>query len=956
MSRPTSQGWRRRHRRSAWVIGLLVLAALGVSIYSLIRSESGRTLASRLKPASVPEVPQQVAAAAVPKAGAKPQVRGRPIRGVVRLPNGKPAGSATVSIYRALTAWPEWRRELLEQAITNADGVYLFRFETTHGLLVGFEHPSHAGGLEEVSPLREQELRLLPGFSLDGYVRSAWGPVPNARVVLESVLSDVRRAEECTTGVDGSYSFTNLPAGPMRLVARHDSWQPRTVPAVVIGDLRHVDLQFERPAHAPLRGRVISAVSLLPIEGAVVELLAGNHRPGLVLPMRTRTGPDGSFVLAGLPRGNMQLLVRHEAHGADMNPLVIGAVNAEVQIELPSRSEVSGRLSGGSPPEFRGGELLQIRDLAGQLGYCVVGSDGRFRFAEPLSPGPATITVLGRGFSFERSNTPETAARITEAARTELDLHVKAPTLVRGNVVDEAGKPLAGAAVILTRVLAENARSISDAAFQFDLGAVGSQVVQLFGQDRDELLAVSGPDGGFEIRGHKPGPLQVRFELPGRGSRRVSTTVPESGDSKDLGAIELPRSCRVQGQVLRGSRSLAGALVTVVGRDCAGMTVTGFQGRFAVDDLLPGEYRVRASLPAQPKSSRDEMVTAAADRQDSVILRFNTGRTVRGSVTGSDGQPVVGAIVAVRGTMGQTTRTDAGGEFLLELADRAVELQVSLSDRSRSTVKSVPPGVDRVEVQLDTPPLCTLTAHVAGLPGKKRLAGALLRLTKLDGESEGETVTRWVDLQEGELRWPLCPAGSVRVVICSEGYAPFAIVRDFVANEEHALGDVLLEPGGRVQGVVQDQDGKPVAGATVLLGEEGDLDLCEPLVRTGQDGSFRISGVTSRSSRLVVRAQGFAARVIDLQLPQDVLGRAPLLVALERGSTIEVTCASAPDGGIVQLRRDGRLLASSELDENGRAWFTNRSAGTYTVQLLGSQTAPESVDVGTAPTASVRLP
>jgi hypothetical protein len=439
----------------------------------------------------------------------------------------------------------------------------------------------------------------------------------------------------------------------------------------------------------------------------------------------------------------------------------------------------------------------------------------------------------------------------------------------------------------------------------------------------------------------------------------VSATVPESSEPRELESIILPRGCRVQGHVLRGGRRLAGALVAVVGADCTGIAVTRGDGSFAVDDLLPGDYRVRASLPAQPKG-QEKVVTVSPDHPANEILQFSSGRAVRGSVCGSDGQPVVGAIVAVRGSLGQTTRTDDGGDFLLELPDRAVELQVSLSDRSRSVTKSVPPGVDRVDVELDTPPLCTLRAQVAGLPGKKRLVGALLRLTKLDGEIEGETNTRWVDLQDGELRWPLCPVGRVRVVICGEGYAPYSVERDFVANEDHALGEggeVLLEPGARVHGVVQDQGGSPVAGASVLLGEESDLDLFEPHVRTGADGSFRISGVTSRSSRLVVRAPGFAARSIDLQLPQDVLGSAPLVVVLEQGSTIEVTVeGGARNGGIVQLRRQGRLVASTEVDDSGRASFSNRSAGTYSVQLFGSQMAPVDVVVGATPTVSVRLP
>ena len=956
--------WGRRHRRSAWVIGFLVLVSLGVAIAALFRSAHRPSPVPLQKAEAMTQTdPSQLLRIDV-KGEAKAQPGGRSIGGVVRLPDGKPAPGATVSIYRALSAWPEWRRERpVDQAITGADGAFQFRFESLHGLLIGFEHPNFAGGLEEVSLLRDQvELRLAAGFELYGFVLSdAGNPVPGARVVVEAVLSDTRRAEVRTTAANGRYSFVNLPAGPVRLVARHDSWQPATVPVVVVGDRLRVDLPFERPTMAPLRGRVTSATSMMPIEGALVELLAWNSKLGLVDPIAATTGPDGTFLLAGLPRGTMRVLVRHPEHGAVMRRLAIGAQTAEVQFELPPRSAVTGRLvTDDQPPVFHGGEVLQIRDSAGQLDHAVVEADGRFRFQAPMSPGSASIVVLDRRFAFQRANSVEAAVLIAETAGTQLELPVTAPTLVKGRLVDDAGKALAGGVVMQTKVFAENAHSIGTAAAQFDLSAVGSQVAQLFGYDRDEILAVSAKDGTFQIRGQKPGRLLVRVELPRYGSRWQPIDVPPADEVADLGRIELPRGCRVQGRVMRGDRALAGAAVTVVGRESQAMAVTRGDGVFVVDDLLPGEYRARARLPSQPQGSRERSVTVTADgRSADVILTFDMGRTVRGAVSGTDGQPLPGALVAVRGVVGQTTLTDASGDFLLELPDRAIELQVSLGDRSRQSIVSVPLGQQRVAVKLDTPPVCTLVAQVAGLPGKKRLPGALLRLTKLDGELESETRTRWVDLQDGELRWPSCPVGRVQVLIPCDGYAPYAAERDLVANDEHNLGEVLLEPGSRLQGLVQDIGGMPVANATVLLGEETDLDLFEPLVHSGADGSFRIAGVTSRSSRLVVRAKGFAARTVDLQLPADVLARSPLVVTLERGSTIEVTLEPSADrdGGLVQLRRQGRLLASSEIGENGRAWFPNRSAGSYTVQLFGSDLPPQNVVVEAAvPVVSVRLP
>ena len=125
------------------------------------------------------------------------------------------------------------------------------------------------------------------------------------------------------------------------------------------------------------------------------------------------------------------------------------------------------------------------------------------------------------------------------------------------------------------------------------------------------------------------------------------------------------------------------------------------------------------------------------------------------------------------------------------------------------------------------------------------------------------------------------------------------------------------------------------------------------------DGSFRLTGVSGRSRRLVVRAVGFAARVVDLELPRDVLAPGPLVVTLEQGAAIEVVVdrSVAREGGFVQLRRDGRFLANAEMTEAGAATFANRSAGTYTVQVVGDPRPAKVVVVEPGvPRVPVRLP
>jgi hypothetical protein len=955
--------WSAPRKRYAWVVGVLVLAALVGTVIWMLQADE--RLAARLgkvpPPAAAPVAPP-IDAGAISSLTQGPRANAdATVRGVVTAPDGRPAGSATVTIYRLTTAWPEWSRRVLDTAYPGLDGAFQFRIEDTRGLLVRVEHRGYADAFAEV-PLHGETMaiRLEPGFELFGVVTKHDGaPLPNARVAVESVPGDNRRVEWRVTSASGNFRFEKLPAGPVRLVARHDEWLPATVPAVVVGDQRRVDLRFTRPAMAPWRGRVVVA-------GAQVEALPINGKLGLVDTRAVSTDGNGEFRLAGLARGSTRLFVRHEAHGAVMTTQTVGVVNAELVVELPPRSTVGGRLVGDSdPPLWRGGEVLRIRDAVGQLDHAVVGSDGSFRFASALSPGWAGVQVLDQPFAFQRSLLAEVDVRIEEGLATHVELGVVAPAVLRGRLVAEDGKPLAGASLHRTKALAEGARTITDAAVQFDLGMFGSQVAQLFASDRDELLATTDKDGAFEIRGQKPGPLLLRAASAGHGTRLLRETVGGVGTARDLGTITLSRGRRMQGVVQRGGRPLVGANVLVVGIDeqaPQAMAVTDARGAWSIDDLMPGDYRVRARLPSKPAGLglRTERVLASGPPTN-VSIVVEAGRTLRGEVVGSDGQPVPGAVVSVRGAAGvaATTTSDANGDFAIELEERATELVVSLVDRSSSTLLPIPAGDERVTVQLDTPPTCTIIASIAGLPGKKRLGAAVLRTTSIEGGVGGETRSRWLETPDGELSWSLCPAGTVRVEVWCDGYAPHVLERDLAANERHDLGDILLEPACRLAGVVVDAAGAPIADALVMVGDEADLDLYESSVRTGPDGAFRISGLSSRSQRVVVRGAGFATRVVDVQWPNDVLRKQPLRIVLEQGATIEVVVARslAREGGYLQLRRDGRVVANAEVEEDGRTLFANRSAGDYTVHLVGDARSAKPVVVATgAQVVRVHLP
>ncbi|MCK5944155.1 MAG: carboxypeptidase regulatory-like domain-containing protein [Planctomycetes bacterium] len=944
------------YRASAWLIGFVVLFALGVAATWMIQSGQRREGGGKAPVVEDrPVTTVEPVPALLNMVGEQAKVTVAVVRGVVSLPDGRPAPGATVTLHRVVTAWPEWRTEPADEAITDESGSFQFRVPHLYGYLVEFAHAPHAGGLREVPPFEQRmELQLRPGYSIVGNVLNDVGaPVPNARVAIEAVPRDNRRARVAYTAADGSYRFDHLAAGPARMVARHESWQPVAAAAIVIGDRLDAEFRFERPTMSPLRGVVLCATTQEPIEGATIELVPIQQSLGLVDPIAATSEADGTFLLEGLPRGSMRMLVRHPDYGAVKRTQVIGAVSYDLTIDMPRRTLVKGQLDARGDRAFAGGEVLELLDEGGQLAWATVDDQGRFAFDRPVSPGFVDISTVGRAFSFRTLTGTMVSTRLSEAPENVVEIPVLPAPVLRGRFVDDDGAPIAGVSVARTQQLGENMRHLSDAAMSLDLGKVGGRILRL--TDRDEPLAFSGEDGRFEVRGFKPGRLLARASCAGRGSRWLRVLMPPYGEVHEAGDIVLGPGCSISGRVLRGGQPFVGATVTVSSPICDSQATTDARGYYSIVDLVPGQYTVRARIIGRPARSDARVVTTRPGRPArNVDITLEAGRLVRGVVRNEQGAPLADVLVSVRGRPGEVSRSRANGAFSVELPRRRSELLVSVGDRSLQKVVTVGRDQELVEVQLDAPPTCSIVGLVLGAPGRRRLPGVLMRVTPLGaGRTGAEPVTRWVPTPDGELRRSGVPSGHVRIELWCDGYAPSFFDGELVANEDNQLGEIVLERGSRLRGRVIDANGNPVRGARVLLGEESDFDLFEPSVISGEDGTFAIQGVTSRSRQLVVRHPAFAARTQLLELPRDVLSLERLPVTLERGCTIEVVVPrdAIPDDGLVFLRRDGRLLSSTVLDERGKAWFANRSAGEYSVKVAGSDLEERRVVV--APGAEV---
>lgn len=371
------------------------------------------------------------------------------------------------------------------------------------------------------------------------------------------------------------------------------------------------------------------------------------------------------------------------------------------------------------------------------------------------------------------SDSPSTG-RPNEAAfgRMTADTTTSADTgAVAGTVQDDAGRPLAAAAVTVTTT---------------------SRVV-----DGPAFTCVTDDDGGFAIGAMAPGPYQlvVLHEGIGQLTERVRVQAGQitrpgvlrlqqrhgqgvgQGQFGDDGFRPIGDAGAVVGQVQDADgEPIARARVVLGGRMHA---VTGPGGTFAFGPVRPGTYTVVAGKAGYQRAEQEAVVEAGDAARLLFVLQPGDDTlppdvdpaTVGGVVTDAEtGAPVVGARVVLRGH-GETTSADDGGYRFADVRPGGYILAV------------VADGYAPWHEGLRVPSGATLTVPVALLPTAStgRPTGDL-RVTVVD-EDDPSTVIVGAKVHingrgpfftgdDGTVLIEDVPAGERRLMAIAPGYEP----------------------------------------------------------------------------------------------------------------------------------------------------------------------------------------
>ncbi len=576
------------------------------------------------------------------------------------------------------------------------------------------------------------EIRLLKSGAISGRVLDDAGrPMPLVSVLAERVVRaggriDLEQVAEAETDDLGEYRLSGLPPGEFvvglangrvilsggivakRPVERPQRFYPnapsislaRPIAVGVGADVVGIDMTIALPpgisiplATAPavragggaIRGRVTRADGR-PIARAQMQALPDD---GALLPARTETDADGQYEFQGLRSGVyrvtvMTLSYQSGAYGrragrGDAIPVRAGAIVDRVDISMPARSAISGRVVDeyGDPMagvnvrvdriEFSRGRR-RLTSVAG-VSMSQTNDFGRYRiFGLPPGryvvsavvgqeiPGGKTADWPGYAWTYFPATPVATETQPVELSadqdRLDVDIALVLGRTARiaGRAFTEAGEPMQGvvwlsqsarSGAIATSPV--SARTQSDGAFSFTNLAPGEYMVQAQTSWSDIATECELAAQYVTIDGADATNVVLRMTT---GSTIGGRLTFEGGDPPELGDIELSPVAIDQDWVSLADNPVGRAAI----HDDGTFELGGVHGPRLLRLLRAPDGWALKSILVNGGESTDTVLPFGTKEQSlrnvDVILTLRVSG-VSGVVTGAGGRPFGDAVVIV---------------------------------------------------------------------------------------------------------------------------------------------------------------------------------------------------------------------------------------------------------------------------------------------------------------------
>jgi len=182
--------------------------------------------------------------------------------------------------------------------------------------------------------------------------------------------------------------------------------------------------------------------------------------------------------------------------------------------------------------------------------------------------------------------------------------------------------------------------------------------------------------GNFTIKFLAAGVYRITAQKAGYAEGSIGGIRLQEGEELSGVVVELERGGAIVGEVLdEAGQPVSGAIIYAWlyrGRRVAQTfkTATDEQGRFRLDNLPQGNYRLRATAKGYLNEHHYEDTTVSADQESEVNFMLRKGASISGTITDETGNPVHRARVTLAKTDGTAlfahqTFSDKNGSFSL---------------------------------------------------------------------------------------------------------------------------------------------------------------------------------------------------------------------------------------------------------------------------------------------------
>lgn len=417
---------------------------------------------------------------------------------------------------------------------------------------------------------------------------------------------DEKRPEAAAKATEGGHAFSHRHGKDDRRETPVDEPELRNGPSRVI-------FAEDPRGQAKLSGRVVDGAGA-PVAGATISVTS---RP----PRQATSGADGAFSFDGLLP--LPYLVTAYAPSGVAGPVEVKASDtdggAPLQLAMRAGQSVEleavdgeGKPVDGATVELRG--ALEIRVAKAAQGRAVIG---------PVASGSYHVAVWAEGYA------PSFQPLVVSGDATFARVELAKGSPVHGHVVDDAGKPVAGARV----------------RFEAATDAIaGTDLV------RDSTL--TDQDGKFGFPAMALGSYRFVATHATLGTQASSVMRVEGRELSDV-SIAMPAGAAVSGRVVDGSGAPAAFARVRLGITIPGSRLvvppreltTNEKGEFALSGLA--RRQLTAVAVHERGSSPAVIVDAREGDVANVLLTLEAREALSGSVVDGAGKPVAGARVSV---------------------------------------------------------------------------------------------------------------------------------------------------------------------------------------------------------------------------------------------------------------------------------------------------------------------